>query len=181
MGKNEQVENLTSEEEVVEETLVAESEEGTPEQTPLEQLQAQVDEYRESLQRERADFQNYRKRIEREKESLQTEISAKVLAKFLPILDDFERALGAVPPEQQDSDWLKGVTLIQRKFQSLLESEGIQPIDPLGQEFDPKFHEAIGADEASETHASGQVTAVLQKGYVRGDRVLRPAMVRVAS
>lgn len=151
----------------------------TPDEVEL--AQAQANEYKEALQRERADFQNYRKRVDREKESLQADISAKVLARFLPILDDFERALDSIPPDQKDSDWLKGLGLIHRKFQSMMEAEGIQALDPLGQEFDPKFHEAIGADDASEEYASGQVSKVLQKGYLRGDKVLRPAMVRVVN
>ncbi len=176
MGKNEPTENLTSEDTIIEKT-----EAGEESLSELEQLQAQASELKEALQRERADFQNYRKRADRERESLQADIAAKVFMKFLPILDDFERALEAVSPEHQENDWLKGIALIQRKFQSLLEAEGIQAINPLGQEFNPNYHEAVGMEEASETYKSGYVTAVLQKGYVRGDKVLRPAMVRVAS
>lgn len=174
--RDEQAENITEQTEVVDETSVNESA-----SSELEQAQAQANEYLEALQRERADFQNYRKRIERDKETIQAEISSKVLAKFLPILDDFERALEAVPSEQKESDWLKGITLIYRKLQSMMETEGIQAIDPLGEAFDPKFHEAIGADDSSDKYQSGQVSKVLQKGYIRGDRVLRPAMVRVVS
>ncbi len=178
---NEQAENLTSEAEIAEETTQDSNGAGASAQSEINEFQAQAAEYKEALQRERADFQNFRKRVEREKETLQADISAKVLARFLPILDDFERALEAVAPDQKESDWLKGLVLIHRKFQSMIESEGIQAIDPLGQEFDPNFHEAIGADEASGDYQSGQVSKVLQKGYVRGDKVLRPAMVRVAN
>lgn len=170
---------------MTEETLVAEAEE--PMEEPIEEMDelskvmAQLEEFKAALQRERADFQNFRKRVERETEAVKAKISAEVLAKFLPVLDDFNRALEAVPAEEQENSWVLGITGIHRKFQSLLEGEGIVPIDPLGQPFDPSFHEAIGADEPSEQFASGHVTAVLQKGYMQGDRVLRPAIVRVAS
>lgn len=178
--KNEQTENLETE--VLDATSPPDATEEVIQETSLlEQTQAQANEYKEALQRERADFQNYRKRIEREKEIQQAEISARVLAKFLPVMDDFERALEAVPLDQKENDWLKGMTLIQRKFQNLIEAEGIQAVDPLGEEFDPNFHEAVGADEASEEYQSGKVTKVLQKGYIRGEKVLRPAMVRVAN
>jgi molecular chaperone GrpE len=147
----------------------------------LAEALAKVDEFKEALQRERADFQNFRKRTEREKETLKTSAAGKLLEKFLPIIDDFDRALGAIPEEESGNDWLKGITLIQRKFRSVLEAEGVKEIDPLGEEFDPNFHEAIGADEPTDDYESGQITAVLQKGYMLDDRVLRPAMVRVAS
>jgi molecular chaperone GrpE len=104
-----------------------------------------------------------------------------ILGKFLPVVDDFERAVGAIPEDEREKDWVAGIGLILRKLQTLLEEEGVQRIDPLGEDFDPNFHEAIGADEPSDEFASGQVTVVLQKGYLKGDRVLRPAIVRVAN
>jgi len=140
-----------------------------------------VEEFKDALQRERADFQNFRKRIERETDMLKAKTVGDVLGKFLPVVDDFERAVNAIPEEEREKDWVAGISLILRKLQALLEAEGVQQIDPLGQDFDPNYHEAIGADEPSDEFASGQVTAVLQKGYLKGDRVLRPAMVRVAN
>lgn len=147
----------------------------------LDKALGQIEEYKQALQRERADFINYKKRVERESENLKAKISGEVLAKFLPIADDFERALSSVPEAEKDTDWMSGIILIQRKFQSLIESAGIKVIDPLGEPFDPQFHEAIGTDEPNESYQSGHVSAVLQRGYVLGERVLRTAMVRVAS
>ncbi|MFP4321507.1 MAG: nucleotide exchange factor GrpE [Anaerolineales bacterium] len=141
----------------------------------------QMEDFRNALQRERADFQNFKKRIERENEGLRAKVSGDVLAKFLPVIDDFERAWEAIPEEQKDNDWMKGFNLIHRKFQSLIEAEGIVALNPLGEPFDPNYHEAIGADEPTEDIPSGHVTAVLQKGYQHGERVLRPALVRVAN
>jgi molecular chaperone GrpE len=140
-----------------------------------------VEEFKDALQRERADFQNFRKRIDRETDLLKARTIGEILGKFLPVVDDFERAINAIPDEEREKDWVAGINLILRKFQTLLEAEGVQQIDPLGEDFDPNFHEAIGADDPSDEFGSGQITAVLQKGYIKGDRVLRPAIVRVAS
>ncbi len=148
---------------------------------PLAQALQQAEDFRAALQRERADFMNYKKRMERENDVLRTRVSGDVLAKFLPVIDDFERAWEAIPDAEKANEWMKGFNLIHRKFQSLIESEGIVAINPLGEPFDPNYHEAIGADEPSEDIASGHVTAVLQKGYQHGERVLRPALVRVAN
>jgi molecular chaperone GrpE len=144
----------------------------------LEQAEARAAEYLDSLQRERAAFQNYKRRVEREREEQAQLAGGRVLTRLLPVLDDFYRAMDAVPDGQRD-EWLGGVALILRKFERLLQEEGVTEIEALGQPFDPNFHEAIGVDPDSEAE-SGTITAVLQRGYRRGDRVLRPAMVRVA-
>lgn len=139
-----------------------------------------VEEFKEALQRERADFQNYRRRTEKEKEALRPTISAEVMKRFLPVIDDFERGIGMIPQEETDKDWVIGIIQIHRKFQNVLEAEEITTISPLGEAFDPNYHEALGMDEPTEEIPSGHITAVLQKGYMKGDKVLRPAMVRVA-
>ncbi|MBN2305285.1 MAG: nucleotide exchange factor GrpE [Anaerolineae bacterium] len=144
----------------------------------LEQAQAKADEYLDSLQRERATFQNYKKRIEREREDQRQAITGGLLLKLLPTLDDFHRAMAAVPADQRDQ-WFEGVALIQRKLERFLEDAGVTEIEAEGQPFDPKFHEAISVDADSEAE-SGTITQVLQRGYKHGERVLRPAMVRVA-
>jgi len=149
-------------------------------QDELAKAQALVQEFKDALQRERADFQNYRRRMEKERETLRPNITAEVMTKMLPVVDDIERAMGSIPAEDKEKDWVTGILQISRKFTNLLEAEGIKVISPLGEPFDPKFHEAIGADEPTDEIESGHITAVLQKGYVKGDRVLRPAMVRVA-
>ncbi len=146
----------------------------------LQKAQATAAEYLDGWQRARAEFANYRKRVDREREE-QTQIATfEVLRKLLPVLDDFERALENLPPELAEHGWVKGVVLIRDKFLGVMQGYQITEINPLGEPFDPTRHEAIGADNSDEV-ASGHITAVLQKGYLCGDRVLRPALVRVAN
>jgi molecular chaperone GrpE len=144
----------------------------------LEQAEARAAEYLDSLQRERAAFQNYKRRVEREREEQAQLAGGRVLARLLPVLDDFYRAMDAIPDGERDQ-WFGGVALILRKFERLLQDEGVTEIEALGAPFDPNFHEAVGVDMDTDAE-SGTITAVMQRGYRRGDRVLRPAMVRVA-
>ena len=145
-------------------------------QAQLAESQAKVQEYLDALQRERADFTNYRRRVELESAQLSRLVSGTTIKKFLAAIDDLERALAHRPA---DDVWANGVELVYRKFQSILEAEGVTPMLAEGQPFDPNLHEAI-MQEPSETYPSGTVIAVLQQGYMHGDRVLRPAMVKVA-
>ncbi len=126
------------------------------------------------------EFANYKKRAEQERADSYANATAETLRKFLPILDDLDRALANVPADKADDDVIKGFSLISRKLLTLLETSGIKIINPVGEEFNPAFHEAIGQDESSDV-ASGHISAVLQKGYLHGDKVLRPALVRVAA
>jgi molecular chaperone GrpE len=144
----------------------------------LAEIEAQAAEYLDSLQRERATFMNYKKRVERERAEQQHVIKGDLLLKLLPVLDDFYRAMAAVPENEQD-DWYAGVALILRKFERYLADAGVTEIDAAGAEFDPMYHEAIGVDTDTDA-PSDTVTMVLQRGYMHGDRVLRPALVRVA-
>ena len=147
-------------------------------QKQLEETTKQAREFQEGWSRERADLQNYRRRVEREQEQLAQSISGNVIRKYLPILDDIERAVKACPPEGLGMAWGEGVALIARKLNSLLEAEGVRPIPAQGQ-FDAALHEAI-THEDHPNFASGQIIEVVQQGYTIGDRVLRPALVRVA-
>lgn len=149
-------------------------------QAELAKLKADATEYLEGWQRARAEFANYRKRVDREKEEIFLEARVAMLGKFLPVIDDFARAMDNTPEELADHNWAKGVQLIGDKFSMLLENNGLVEINPVGAQFDPTFHEAIGMDDSDEVE-SGHVTVVLQKGYAYGDKVLRPAMVRVAN
>jgi len=142
----------------------------------LAESQAKVQEYLDALQRERADFTNYRRRVELENSQLSRLISGTTIKKFLAAIDDLERALANRPA---DDIWANGIELVYRKFQTILEAEGVSPIQAVGQPFDPNLHEAI-MQEPSEVYPSGIVTAVLQQGYMHGDRVLRHALVKVA-
>jgi len=142
----------------------------------LEESQAQAAEYKDGWQRAVADFQNYRKRVERENSEVYQNAVAGIIKSYLPIVDDLERALQSRPA---DLAWVEGIELIYRKLQAILEAEGVKRIEAEGQVFDPTVHEAI-SQEPSENHASGQVIAVVQNGYMLGERVIRPALVRVA-
>ncbi len=146
----------------------------------LADAQAKASEYLDGWQRARAEFANYKKRAEKERDETYQNATVETLRKLLPIMDDFDRAAANVPADKADNELIKGFSLIHRKLLTLLDNVGVKVIDPVGQEFDPTFHEAIGRDESSDMH-SGHITVVLQKGYVYGDKVLRPALVRVAA
>jgi molecular chaperone GrpE len=130
--------------------------------------------------RERADFANYKRRMERDLKDAKDKAGLDTISKVLPVVDDFERALQNIPADLRDNPWVSGTALIQKKFDKLLDEYGVQIIDPVGQPFDPHQHEAIGTDTSTDDIPSGHVTATLQKGYISGERVLRPALVRVA-
>lgn len=142
--------------------------------------QTQAQEYLEGWQRARAEFANYKKRVEREMKDSYGSAAGSVLKDVLPVIDDFERAMSNVPEQLQGDPWVGGVGMILRKLNKVLEDYNVTVIDPTGEPFDPNRHEAIGMDDSSDM-AAGHVTATVQKGYVLGDRVLRPALVRVAN
>jgi molecular chaperone GrpE len=142
--------------------------------------QQQAQEYLAGWQRERAEFANYKKRTEREMKDLSQNAAVAALVGLLPIIDDFERAMSNVPADFKDNPWMNGITAIHRKFQKILDDRGVTIVDPTGEPFDPTCHEAVATEDSSEVE-SGRVTVTLQKGYVLGDRVLRPALVRVAN
>lgn len=145
-------------------------------QRQLAEAQAQAAEYKDGWQRAVAEFQNYRRRVENEKNETYQAVLIDIIQRYLPILDDLERALATRPPELP---WADGIELIYRKWQALLEAEGVQRIPAEGATFDPRFHEAI-AQEAAENCESGRVLEVLRQGYMLGERVVRPALVKVA-
>ncbi|HSQ40363.1 MAG TPA: nucleotide exchange factor GrpE [Anaerolineales bacterium] len=142
----------------------------------VEETEAKVSEYKDSWMRSQAEFQNYKKRIERDHEMTRVNMKSDIVKKILPLLDDLERALQNRPA---DESWANGIELIVRKFQSALDGEGVKRIEAEGAEFDPNFHEAI-SHEPNEEVESGYVIAVVQNGYMLGERVIRPALVRVA-
>jgi molecular chaperone GrpE len=142
----------------------------------LAAAQSQAAEYKDGWQRSVAEFQNYRRRVEADKaETYQTAVGS-IIKRYLPVLDDMERAMQARPA---DLAWAEGVELICRKLQTILEAEGLKRIEAEGQKFDPNFHEAIG-QESAEGVESGTVIGIIRNGYMLGERVIRPAMVRVA-
>src|SRR5215207_7122769 len=142
----------------------------------LEDAQAKAAEYKDGWVRSQAEFQNYKKRLDRDNELMYVSMKGDIIKKVLPALDDLERALQNRPA---DDAWANGIELIARKLQNMLESEGVKRIEAEGQEFNPHFHEAI-SHEHNEDFESGHVIAVVQNGYKLGERVIRPALVRVA-
>jgi len=139
-----------------------------------------VKEYLDGWQRARAEFANYKRRQETDNANLRTYATDALVARILPVLDDFDRATKTLPHGLQGMTWIEGVLLIHRKLQLILESESVKPIEVAPDvPFDPVVHEAISHDEA-EGIESGHVIEEIQKGYKRGERVIRPALVRVA-
>jgi molecular chaperone GrpE len=143
----------------------------------LEELRREKDSLQDRLLRTAAEFDNYRKRVERERRDLADYMKADILTEILPIVDNFERALQAPSPE---SDALrKGVELIHKQMLDFLRKRGVTTIEALGADFDPNFHQAV-IHETSPFHREGEVIEELQRGYMLGDKLLRPAMVKVA-
>ena len=148
----------------------------------LEQLaeaQAQAAEYLDSWRRSTAELSNARKRMQREMDDYRAAASARLLEKLLPVVDDVDRAFAVVPVDQAETDWVNGFRMIQRKLHSLLESEGVMTIAAEGLSFDPAVHYAVTHEEA-DGFDDGQIIAEVARGYKLNDKVLRPAMVRVA-
>jgi molecular chaperone GrpE len=145
---------------------------------PLDTLQREKDALQDRLLRTAAEFDNYRKRMDRERRELSEYAATSILKDLLPILDNFERALQA--PAATDTDaFRKGIELIHKQMLDLLKTRGVRPIEALGTDFDPNFHQAV-IHEPSDDHREGEVMQELQRGYLLGDRLLRPAMVKVA-
>ena len=139
-------------------------------------------EYLDALQRERASFINFRRRADQEKAEMAQYATANLVKKLLPVVDDFDRALAAIPEQERKSNkWVEGIELISRKLHNVLEQEGVEPIEALGQPFDPNVHEAVAFDDNSDGgDHTDTVAEVYSKGYKMKDRVLRPAMVKVS-
>jgi molecular chaperone GrpE len=145
----------------------------------LLEWQAKAQEYLDGWQRARAEFANYKKRIEREQVQVYQNASASILKRFLDALDDLDRALQNRPQDGDGVAWAEGIDLVYRKFYSILEAEGVTRIKVEGEFFDPNLHEGISQEDNDE-YESGQIIAVVKNGYWIGDKVLRPATVRVA-
>jgi molecular chaperone GrpE len=164
-----------------------EQEDDEPVEDPVEVLQASLgeittkaEEYLDGWQRARADFANYKKRVLRENADIRQMARGEVIKLYLDIADDLGRALQEKPESGEEGTWADGIEIIFQKLRSRLEAEGIKPMNPLGEEFDPNIHEALMKEESKE-YESGQIIEVMQEGYWIGEKVLRPALVRVAA
>ncbi|QOX62955.1 nucleotide exchange factor GrpE [Anoxybacterium hadale] len=124
-----------------------------------------------------ADFQNFRKRVEKEKSDIYAYANEKIVVDLLDVIDNFERALEH--SEGSSDSFSEGMNMIFKQFKGVLEKSGVEEMTPHGEPFDPNFHHAVIMENSSE-HESGNITQVLQKGYLLNKKVIRPAMVKVA-
>lgn len=143
------------------------------------QLQRERDDYYDRLLRKTAEFDNYRKRTDRERQQFAEAAAADLIKDLLPLVDDLERALKADAGSEGADAIRRGVELIHKQLLETLRKRGVSPVDALGADFDPHFHMAV-AYEPAEGRRDGEVIEEFTRGYLLGDRLLRPAMVKVA-
>ena len=149
-----------------------------PESSEQAELQRERDDYKDRWLRKGAEFDNYRKRIERERREQADQAVVDLLLELLLVVDDFDRAL-TIDAGESGNAYRKGVELIHGKLHDMLRKQGVRPMEVLGSDFDPNIHMAV-MHESSPDHHEGEVIGELQKGYMLHDRLLRPAMVKVA-
>lgn len=184
--------NGAAEDELTEIDATGEAEAGGPltaelvaSRAELKRLQTALAEAQDAVLRRQADFENYRKRVERERTDTYNRVVADTARKLLPVMDNLTRALDAERSVESSESaefrhFLHGVQLISKQLSEVLESFGVQPIPAVGERFDPHIHEAV-VTEPSDEHEPDTVVEELARGYRIGDRLLRPAMVKVAS
>lgn len=161
------------------EETVAVEEEVAELRRQLEEAQAKADEYLDQWRRSVAEFSNFRKRMERDRQEFQKAATADFLKRLLPVVDDMERAFAHLPAELAGHEWVIGMQMVYQKLVDLLYQEGLQPIEAEDGQFDPFSHEAVSYEESAD-HEDGAIIDVVRRGYRFGERVLRPAQVRVA-
>jgi molecular chaperone GrpE len=170
--------------EEVEQPEAAESAKVDPQAELRAQIESLVQERAalyDQLLRRQAEFENYRKRIDRERAEVYQRARAEVLLELLPVLDNFERALASLEKSEGDAASLRhGVELIHRQFKDALTKLGLQPVEAVGQTFDPHLHEAVTIEPTDE-HEENTVIEEFERGYKLGDKLLRPAKVKVAA
>ncbi len=151
----------------------------------IEDLEQQIADLTEALQRERADATNVRRRAEEDRLKLGSFYKASVVRELLPVIDNFERALKHIPEDLKNNDYIKGVQVVVKQFEDTLAKLGVGRIKTVGEAFDPNLHEAVSYDVSSEASAKEEgdgeekVSEELQAGYVLGDEIIRHATVRV--
>jgi molecular chaperone GrpE len=154
------------------------SPEGSMTEAKISELESELAESRDRHLRLAADFDNFKKRTRQGQLDTIQHASADLIARLLPALDDLHKALDH-KPAGVDENWVKGLELSVRKLEEALGAHGLEPIQSMGESFDPKLHEAIGYEESSE-HPEDTVTSELRRGYRIRDRVVRPALVKLA-
>ena len=180
----EEADSEASEEETLEETAEEGSEKGAKglfkRKPKKDKKDEQIEELKDKLTRQMAEFDNFRKRTEKEKSAMY-EIGAKdIIEKILPVVDNFERGLGAVTEEQKEDSFVSGMEMIYKQIMTTLDSVGVKAIEAVGNEFDPDFHNAVMHVEDEEV-GENIVVEEFQKGYTYRDTVVRHSMVKVAN
>jgi molecular chaperone GrpE len=145
----------------------------------VDELQRQRDDYYDRLLRKTAEFDNYRKRVERERQSTSEAMAAELVRDLLPLVDDLERALKADTGSEGTEAYRRGVELIHRQLLEALKKRGVRPLEVLGADFDPHFHQAVSYEHAPGKR-EGEIIEEFGRGYLLGSRLIRPAMVKVA-
>ena len=174
--KTEEVKEETAAEET--KTEASETEETSPAEEKKTKEQEKIEELEDRVKRQLAEFENFRKRTDKEKEQMFETGAKSVLEKILPVVDNFERGLSNIKPEEESDPHVEGMRMIYKQLMTELEKLEVKPIEAVGCEFNPDFHNAI-MQVASEEYESGFVAQELQKGYMYRDSVLRHSMVAV--
>lgn len=143
------------------------------------ELQKQRDQYYDMLLRKSAEFDNYRKRTERERQTLGDAAAAGIVEELLPLVDDLERALEADTGSDATEAYRRGVELIHKQLLDIIRKRGVRAIEALGADFDPHYHQAV-SHEPAEGRRDNEILEEFRRGYMLGDKLLRPAMVKVA-
>jgi molecular chaperone GrpE len=162
-----------------EETVTIPLKEYAAQMEEIDAFKSKVIDYSDGWQRERADFTNYRNRNLRDQEAIKQNLTIDVVKKYLAANDDIELALKNAPQNEETKGWVEGIRLISQKLQNILDSEGVQRIPAENETFDPNRHEAIATEE-NPLFESGRIIEIIQQGYTIGDRVVRPARVKIA-
>ena len=143
-------------------------------------MKEKIEELEDKVRRQMAEFDNFRKRTDKEKTAMFETGAKSVIEKILPVVDNFERGLATVPEESKEDPFVDGMNRIYKQLMTELENIGVKPIEAVGQEFDPNFHNAVMQVESDE-YESGVIAQELQKGYTYHDMVVRHSMVKVAN
>ena len=183
MSEKEKINEETTEgviEEVIEETdnAMEENEETPKEKTPLENAEESIANLTDRLMRTAAEFDNFKKRSAREKDEVYSNAVCDTMAKILPILDNLDRAISASEESGEVGSVLDGIKMIKKQFDEVLKSIGVEPIEAVGQEFDPEKHNAVMTAESDEKENT--VLEEFMKGYIYKDKVVRHSMVKVS-
>jgi len=144
----------------------------------IEKIIKQRDEYLNGWKRALADLENYKKQLEKEKDLVIQLLKADIILKIIPVLDSFEKAVKAIPKEQKDSDWVKGILAIKSQLEDFLKKENVERVETVGKKFNPSLHEALIEEESDKE--SGIILEELEAGYKMGEKIIKYPKVKVS-